>query len=339
MLSLLLALLMTHPTPRCDVVLVADGNTAAIQTAMDRADNPTICLRPGKYTGARFVVRRSSTLRREGVGEVVLDAAEVGRVFTLPAPDVHVTLVGLTLTGGRAEQGGAVEVSAAAHLQLEDCIIRDNVATFRSGGGLHASAGQVVALRTRWTHNLAPQGAAVSAQGQADVRLVANVLTQHPTQVTDTATLYLSDAARLELASTTVAFNAGPSIAIAEDLQAMPELRVRDSILLGAPDSFHVAQRQAEHVDVQRTVVSGRVGFVSLDLASRREPPQLDALGAERAVPVLGSPAIDLARCTSAEQKRDLTGKVRSKRCTAGSLEPSVEVVAHTRWLRKHKRP
>ena len=115
---------------------------------------------------------------------------------------------------------------------------------------------------------------------------------------------------------------------------AFTRLLVRDSLVLGAPNAFNVPQRQAENVEVLRSVVSGRIGFVSLDLASKRDAPQLDALGLERAMPAVASPAIDLAHCDLPEQKLDLTGRPRGKRCTAGAFEPSLEVVRHTRWLR-----
>ena len=213
MLLPLLFTLLIHAAPRpCDVTLVADGNTAAIQVALDRTDKPVICLKPGKYLGARFVVAQSATLQRLGTGEVILDAGGQGRVLTLP--------------------------------------------------------------------------------------------------------------------------KAGVRLALAADLNDKPRLLVRDSLVLGAPNAFNVPQRQAENVEVLRSVVSGRIGFVSLDLASKRDAPQLDALGLERAMPAVASPAIDLAHCDLPEQKLDLTGRPRGKRCTAGAFEPSLEVVRHTRWLR-----
>ncbi len=338
MLLALLLTLLTHPTaPRCDVTLAADGNTAAIQHALDRSDRPVICLKPGKYVGARFVVTHSATLQRLGVGEVVLDAGGQGRVLTLPQAGVQLALVGVTLTGGSAQRGGAVEMTADAALSLTDCQLHDNTATRYPGGGLWASAGTITAVRTRWSHNVAATGAAITLCGTAQLRLVASLVTLHAAPSTDGATIVLAGAARLEVRNSTVAYNAGPAIALAADLQEQPWLTVRDSLLLGAPNAFSVAQRQAEHVDVVRSVVSGRVGFVSLDLASTRAAPQLDALGPERAMPALGSPAIDLARCTQPEQRLDLLGQPRGKRCTAGALEPADEVARHTRWLRKNR--
>ena len=337
MLLPLLLTLVTHALPNCDVTLVADGNTAAIQTALDRTDRPVICLRPGKFVGARFVISQSATLRRLGDGEVLLDADGRGRVFTLPTAGVRLALAGLTLTGGNAQRGGAIEVSADATLLLTDCQIRDNTATRHGGGGLWASAGDISAVRTRWLHNMAETGAAIALSGTAKLRLVANLVMLHPAQTTDGAPIQLTGAARMALRSSTVAYNAGPCIAMAANLQENPRLLVADSVLLGAPDGLNVPRWQAEHVEVLRSVVSGRVGFVALDLASRRDAPQLDALGPERAMPGLGSPAIDLGRCDTPEQKTDLLGQRRSKRCTAGALEPSPQVTAHTRWLRKHR--
>ncbi len=338
MLLALLASLLLQSSPRCDVTLRADGNTAAIQAALERTDTPTICLKPGRYVGARFVATHSARLRRLGQGEVLLDAGGQGRVLTMPQAHVRLQLDGLTLTGGNAAEGGAIALTADAELTLTDCVIRDNVATFRNGGGLWANAGRLVALRTRWVHNQAEAGAALALGGTARALVVANLVTQHPALTTNGTPVHLAQSSALDVVSTTIAYNAGPCIAIAPDLNEKPQLRVQDSLLLGAPDSFRIAQRQAEAVDVQRSVVSGHVGFVSLDLASRRDPPQLDALGTEKAMPALGSPAIDLARCASADQRRDLRGAKRGKKCAAGALEPPNEIVAHTRWLRKHKK-
>lgn len=325
----LLVALHVASQPSCDVTIAADGNTAAIQAALDRSDAPVICLKPGKYTGARLVARQSATVRRLGAGEVVLDASGQGRVLTVLAPHVHVVLDGLTLQDGRADDGGGLAVQADARLDLRGCVVRDNHAT-HNGGGLWADQGTVVATRTRWLQNTAMQGAAVHAGGQAHVRLVSNLMTQHPTTVTDTATIALAGQAQLDLLSSTLAYNAGHALALTPDLNARPHARVHDSIVLGAPDSFQVGQHQADGVDVQRSVVSGRVGFVALDLASRRDAPQLDAVGQERARPTSGSPAVGLGRCKSADQRLDLLGQKRGKKCTAGALElergkPAVE--------------
>ncbi len=339
LLPLLFALLIHAAPPHCDVTLVADGNTAAIQTALDRTDKPVICLKPGRYVGARFVVAQSATLQRLGAGEVILDAGGQGRVLTLPKAGVQLALAGMTLTGGRAKQGGAIEVSADAMLTLTDCAIRDNEATWQNGGGLWANAGSIVALRTRWQHNQAAKGAAINLSGTAQLRLIASVVTLHPAPSTDGAPVRLAGNAQLEVISSTFAYNAGPSLALAADLNDKPRLLVRDSLVLGAPNSFNVPQRQAENVEVLRSVVSGRIGFVSLDLASKRDAPQLDALGPERAMPAVASPAIDLAHCDLPEQKLDLAGRPRGKRCTAGAFEPPREVIGHTRWLRKNPKP
>ena len=179
-------------------------------------------------------------------------------------------------------------------------------------------------------------GAALALTGTAHLQLTTSLVTLQPAQSTDSAPIHLAGAAQLTLRSATVAFNAGPCIAIAADLQEKPRLLVADSVLLGAPDGLNVPQRQAENVEVLRSLVSGRVGFVSLDLASRRLAPQLDALGKEPAMPVVGSPAIDLGRCDAPDQRLDLLGQKRGKVCAAGALEPPQQVVAHTRWLRAH---
>ncbi len=70
----------------------------------------------------------------------VLDARGQGRVFFITS-DIHVTLQGLRLTGGRVEDDGGGLRAFGAHIVLEQVEVKDNEA--HRGGGLYFDSCQV----------------------------------------------------------------------------------------------------------------------------------------------------------------------------------------------------
>ncbi len=94
---------------------------------------------------------------------VVIDAGRRGRVLRAENLDQPAAIVGLTLTGGRAQgstpydtSGGGLLVSKA-QVRLEDVILVGNLAD-GSGGGLRASHAAVVMVRCRVRGNTAGKG-------------------------------------------------------------------------------------------------------------------------------------------------------------------------------------
>ncbi len=127
----------------------ADGSAESpwrtFQKAADSvAAGATVVARSGSYAG--FTMRRSGS-----AGAPVTFAAYPGErpvidghqavAFTVRLSGVsHVHLVGLTVQGGFAEghSGGGVLIENSAHVEVRDCLVRDNKAFgIRSAGSTH----------------------------------------------------------------------------------------------------------------------------------------------------------------------------------------------------------
>lgn len=317
------------PTWACDITLKPDGNTAAIQHAMDRA-GAVICLRPGTYPGARLVAAKSITLRRVGKERVILDAGNQGRVLTIQHDGVRVVLDGLTLTNGRAPQGGAVAVLEPAHLLLRDCHLTQNEATLHGGGAVFAKAGQVDLVRTRLTHNRAERGSAVELTGKAQARIQASLIADNITRSVTDSPVRLSGEAHLTLLQSTVAYNGGNGVLLQAGEGGRTRLRIDSSIVMGKPDAVSVHRSEAANATVARSILHGGIGYLALDLKTSRELPGFDLTEAERYRPQAGSPAIALGHCAGADALRDVAGLPRAGQCTAGALEAPPAAVRQT---------
>ncbi|MBM4343543.1 MAG: hypothetical protein FJ100_09215 [Deltaproteobacteria bacterium] len=321
----------------CTVTLSPDGNTAAIQHAIDRPGKapPVVCLKPGVYRGARLLATRSATIRRAGRDKVVLDAGGQGRVLTVVADGVDFRFEGVTLTNGRAERGGAVENSKASSLTLTDCWLFGNTATLHGGGAIAASAGSLHLIRTRATGNSGDRAAALELTGTVRARLLGTLVVDNEAKGTADPPVRLSGQARLDVIASTIAYNSGSGIVLQPDGPGRRTLHVASSIVMGRPDAITVARGEAGDVAVEHSVLWGGYGFVALDLHTQRGLPGFSLKGSERYRPERGSVAIGLGQCADPAVRMDLTGKPRPHRCTVGALEAPPGDVAATLADRK----
>ena len=323
----------------CSVTLKADGNTAAIQRAMEKPGKraPVVCLRPGIYKGARLLATRDVVVKRVGKGKAVLDAGERGRVFTVLDKDISVTLQGITLTGGVAEEGGAIAVLRDAKVKLVDCWLTANRAT-RRGGGLHVGAGLLVAIRTRITRNDSPQAGAVFVAPGARAVLSHTVITENRNQGGRNAPVYLAPGAGAEILNSTIAYNHAHGVFVTpmvDGKRAM--LRVASSVIMGGTHAIWVDRREAKAVEVESSVLHGQIGFIPLDLKCSRTLPKFSLRSNERYRPVAGSPAIDRGQCTGRFSKTDVSGRKRPRKCTAGAIESLPDDIKSTRVERAQR--
>ena len=131
-----------------------DEEHASVQAAIDAAaDGDRIVVAPGQYAERLTIVDKSLALvvsdeaNSDGdTAAAVIDADNSGTALTIEAknPDAAtVTIEGLTLTRGKAEAGGGVQISGAT-VVLKACRIEDNWAD--RGGGLSLGNGAVVTL-------------------------------------------------------------------------------------------------------------------------------------------------------------------------------------------------
>jgi len=317
--------------PACTVTLKADGNTAAVQRAMDAPGRrtPVVCLRPGVYGGARLIASRNVTLRRVGKGKAVLDAGSRGRALTITDKDLVVRLEGLVLTNGDIEEGGGVALLGASHLSLVDCWLTGNRAS-RKGGAIYTQAGQLDLVRSRLSSNYAGKGGGLFAEGMAKVHAAHTMVSDNRNEAGSNGPIWLEDGVRLEFRHSTLAYNVGHGIYLRPSPRGpAPSLLVDSAVIMGAPDAIFVARAKAEKVAVFRSVIHGGIGFIALDLASKRALPRFNLTEQERYRPSKGSPAITLGQCRSKFGNRDLAGVSRKRVCTAGALEaPAADIKA-----------
>ncbi len=317
----------------CTVTLRANGNTAAIQRAMDRPGKrtPVVCVRPGTYKGARLIASRSATVRRIGHGPAIFDAGEMGRVLTVTTAGIEVTFDGITLSGGRGDRGGAIALLADAKINLFGCTLTGNEAKLE-GGAIFAQAGELRLERTRVIVNRAPGATGLALVGSARAVVTNSLIADNAPKVTQDAPIRLSGGTRLELIQSTIAYNGGHGVFMQpRGAGPKPTLIVESSVVQGKPDAIHVNRGDATDVAVFRSVVHGGIGFVALDLDSSRAMPGFNLIDAERYRPEAGSAAIELGRCTREAGMRDLAGKRRGRTCTAGALEARPADVRKTR--------
>ncbi len=331
------SLLYAAPTQACTVTLSPDGNTAAIQHAIDKPGKaaPVVCLKPGVYRGARLLATRSATLRRVGRDKVVLDAGGQGRALTVVTDGIDFRVEGITLTNGRAERGGALENSKASAVTLSECWLFGNTASLHGGGAISATAGTLQLTRSRITGNSGDRAAAVDLGGTVRARMAGTLVVDNEAKGTMDPPIRLSGQAQLDVFASTIAYNSGSGIVLQPDGPGRRKLRVASSILMGRPDAVTVARGEAADVSVEASVLWGNYGFVALDLHTQRGLPGFALKGTERYRPERGSPAIGLGACTDPALRKDLTGLPRGTRCTAGALEATAADVAATLADRK----
>lgn len=321
----------------CDVTLKPDGNTAAIQHAMNRQGKKTnvVCLQPGVYRGARLIASKNTVLRSTGKDKVVFDAGQQGRVLTMVQDGIDVTLQGVTLTNGKADRGGAIEITQKSTLTLKDCWLYNNTSTLHGGGAMAASAGTVKLVRTRITGNSASYAAAIDLSGNARLHMVSTLIAENDAKGTADPPVRMTGATQLRMVASTIAYNSGSALALVANGPGRRKVSIDSSILMGKPDAIAVQRAEAEDVSVLRSVLHGAIGFVSLDMASKRALPGFNLRDVERYRPEKGSPAIALGLCADADARSDLNGKPRGKVCTAGALEAPVADVQATLAARK----
>ncbi len=315
----------------CTVTLKPDGNTAAIQHAIDKPGKvaPVVCLKPGVYRGARLLATRSATLRRVGRDKVVLDAGGQGRAVTVVADGIDFRLEGITLTNGKVDRGGAVENAKSSSITLIDCWIFGNAATLHGGGAIAFSAGKLAVVRSRVTGNSGDRAAAIDLGGSVSARLLGTLVADNEAKGTMDPPIRLSGQAQLEVSNSTIAYNSGSGIVLQPDGPGRRKLRVSSSIVMGRPDAVTVARGEATDVSIETSVLWGGYGFVALDLHTQRGLPGFTLKGSERYRPERGSVAIALGNCADVAIRKDLTGLTRGARCTAGALEaPAADIAA-----------
>lgn len=170
------------------VTLPADGGAGSLrQAVLDANANvgaDTIQLSEGRYVLSLAGSNEDASVTGDldvtddlvvigqGADVTVIDAGQLDRIFEIHAGTL--TLRQLTLTGGFADDGGAI--ANRGQLVLEDVVIEDNVATAK--GGAVYSDGTMSVARSTFAANQANDGGAiyVSATGGSSLILDSSTL-------------------------------------------------------------------------------------------------------------------------------------------------------------------
>jgi predicted outer membrane repeat protein len=130
----------------------------------------TITLAQGEGLGEISTVSNISIV---GAG-VTIDGDDSSRIFLLPAfMSDSVNIGNVTLSGGAADNGGAIYMGNGLTLEIHDSTLRDNSASGASGGGAIAAVGTLVLGGSTLFNNTATAGGgAVYGFSGSDIRMV-----------------------------------------------------------------------------------------------------------------------------------------------------------------------
>ena len=258
------------------------------------------------------------------------------RVFDMTENAIAVVISGLEITGGNADLGGGVRISAFANVELIDCHVHGNVAT-QDGGGIRFAVSELTLTRTTVSDNVAERhGGGIrrsGAGGQTETSLrVSNSTISGNTAAFEGGAMYsLGDGGEIVIENSTIVDNQAGTLGslIYQDFSIGPQFQ--NSILEG--DCFFVSSQFPMSL-------GGNVGK-DADFCFLDEPTDQDGVTDLGILPlgayggptpthdlVPGSPAVDsglLAVCPTADQRgeaRPVDGDLDEQAdCDAGSVE------------------
>ena len=122
----------------------------SIQSAVDgAADGDTIQIRKGRFVENVIISHKSLRLRGAGPFLTVVDGNGTGRAFSITGDFgvTHVSLSGMTITGGQTGDLGGGIACGSGELTITDSIIIHN-ATEGLGGGIYTTCAKTTLIRT-----------------------------------------------------------------------------------------------------------------------------------------------------------------------------------------------
>ncbi|MBR0225102.1 MAG: hypothetical protein IJL92_03485, partial [Thermoguttaceae bacterium] len=146
----------------------------------------------------------ASALYKAGAPGLIIDANGLSRIFNV-APDASLTIDGLKLTGGYAEEGGAIYASENTVLTIENSAICGNEALV--GGGV-AAYGSATIDHSRIDDNYAEFGGGVYIMGDALFSLTINNSTICGNEAIFYGGAVYSEGANVTIYSSTISMNA-----------------------------------------------------------------------------------------------------------------------------------
>jgi predicted outer membrane repeat protein len=178
-----------------------------LEALLDGGEVTTIVLEPGHYqVDPLFLGGSVSLVGEAGPAQTVLEPKGEGALLKIYGPESSVRIQGLTLRGGRADGGGAIEVFNDVTLLVTDCVISDNQADQFRGGGLYAfGETQVEVSRCLFSKNRCERGGALAAGDNA--KLVVDRCMFSDNDATLGGAVWVSDTAEVTIRSSSFVSN------------------------------------------------------------------------------------------------------------------------------------
>lgn len=160
----------THapPVPEGPKMECTSRVAAGEELASKLVSGAVVCLGKGEHQGPLTITESVTIVGEPGA---ILTGRGLGPVVTVVAPNLVVTLSGLTITDGYGETGSGLYIDAWSRIVLENCRVDGNREPQGPGRGLWAAMGDIVVRGT--TFGPADD---VAVRGIAKIRLEASTL-------------------------------------------------------------------------------------------------------------------------------------------------------------------
>ena len=202
------------------------------------AEPATIALQPGVYRVSGLVsVGTLAIWGVGGAGNTVLVADPPGRLWSIAGGSLM--LRGVTLRGGVAPSGGALELVNDAKVLIEECWFEGNRAVRERGGAIAVSDSASLELsRCRLIGDHAPWGGAIAVVGEATARI--DHCSFRENQARCGGALFCDQTAQVEVVASSFLNNAakegpigGGALLVIGGATNGPEVRVARSVFVG----------------------------------------------------------------------------------------------------------
>jgi CSLREA domain-containing protein len=297
----------------------AQGNSISLPAGVYKLTLGELVLR----NNTRIIGAGLTASSAAGARTTIIDAQGRSRVINVPANTATV-VAGVTLTGGRADDGAGVLIGNNGGLVLVNAVVEGNVAT-GLGGGVHLARGSLDTVGTAISSNRAGNGGGVAADTQSDVGITASTVTGNTASGLGGGIFSVGN---VSLQQATIANNSAQAGgAVYMDPTASGRYAIANTILAGAGSDAACggAVATASHIGWTGNIADDATcafavaeGRQSLDprlgpLKNNRGPTDTMAL-------LQGSPAIDTGNLNACFT-RDQRGAAAVGTCDVGAFE------------------
>lgn len=219
---------------KSSVVFDIEPDSDLQKSLREAPDGAIVRLRPGIYAGNLFIDKSLTLLGVESPPNVLLDGKTLGTVINIRGNGLKVVLENLVIKNGAARIGAGIAIDGNNHIEVRDCSIQDNIATY-DGGGVYANAGELFILRTRISNNSGKQGGGICLDYTVQATLQDSVIVRNLGK--RGGGIRIKDGARVMCKRCTLADNQldlggrGEAIYISGTMTRQPQLDVVDSII------------------------------------------------------------------------------------------------------------